>query len=227
MPRDVGTAQSSPPATGTAAALELAMKLERGELSREAKEHAVKEGVSSPKETVRDLFERFASNGQAPDRLGPEVDAAKLLALPGDAERGRHVFFGAGGVAAEAGGLCSQCHRVGDDGESFGPDLTQIGAKYTRPQLLEHILEPSKHIDPQFVTYVCRTKKGEDYSGILVEKTADRVVLRDAQKHDAAIPAADVQRLVPQQLSAMPDALLTGLTPQQAADLLEFLATRK
>ena len=73
----------------------------------------------------------------------------------------------------------------------------------------------------------CRTKKGEDYSGLLVEKTAERVVLRDAQKHDAAIPAADVQRLVPQALSSMPESLLTGLTPQQAADLIEFLAAQK
>src|SRR6185503_19666559 len=107
-------------------------------------------------------------------------------------------FYGANGVAAEAGGLCSQCHRVGSDGESFGPELTHVGTKYDKRLLLENILEPSKTIEPQFVTYVCRTTRGQDYSGILVEKTPQRVVLRDAQKHDAAIPAGEVARLVPQ-----------------------------
>jgi putative heme-binding domain-containing protein len=134
---------------------------------------------------------------------------------------------GAGGVAAEAGGICSQCHRVGSDGEAFGPDLSKVGAKYAKAQLLENILQPSKTIEPQFVNYVCRTSRGQDYSGILVEKTPQRIVLRDAQKHDAAVPAGDVQRLVPQQVSIMPEGLLGGLTPQQAADLLEFLAAQK
>ena len=60
-----------------------------------------------------------------------------------------------------------------------------------------------------------------------MEKTAERIVLRDAQKQDVAVPAAEVQRLVPQKLSSMPEGLLSGLTPQQAADLLEFLAAQK
>jgi putative heme-binding domain-containing protein len=211
----------------TSGALALALKLERGDISAAAKQRLVSEAVASPREAVRDLFERFAPPGTIAARLGPNVDADKLLAMKGDSARGRGVFYGAGGVAAEAGGLCSQCHRVGNDGETLGPDLSHIGTKYTRPQLLENVLQPSKTIDPQYVNYVCRTKKGQDYSGILVEKTAQRVVLRDAQKHEAVVPAADVQRLVPQTVSIMPEGLLGGLTPQQAADLLEFLAAQK
>jgi len=211
----------------TSGALQLALDVERGQIKGEAKERLVKEALASPKEAVRDLFERFAPPGMLAGRLGSVVDAAKLLALAGDANRGRQVFFGAGGVAAEAGGLCSQCHRIGNDGQTFGPDLSHIGTKYDKRLLLENVLEPSKVVDPKFMTYVCRTKKGQDYSGILVEQTAERVVLRDAQKHDAAIPAGDVQRLVPQPVSAMPEGLLGSLTPQQAADLLEFLAAQK
>jgi uncharacterized repeat protein (TIGR03806 family) len=211
----------------TSGALQLALDVERGQIGGEAKERLVKEALASPKEAVRDLFERFAPPGTLAGRLGPVVDAAKLLAMGGDAGRGRQVFYGAGGVAAEAGGLCSQCHRIGNDGQTFGPDLSHIGTKYNKQLLLENILEPSKTVDPKFMTYVCRTKKGQDYSGILLEQTAERVVLRDAQKHDAAIPAGDVARLVPQPVSAMPEGLLGSLTPQQAADLLEFLAAQK
>jgi putative heme-binding domain-containing protein len=229
-----GASQSPPSLDGaepslqnTSGALALALKLERGELAGEVKKRLVSEAVASPREAVRDLFERFAPPGTIAVRLGSVIDADKLRALQGDAARGRQVFYGAGGVAAEAGGLCSQCHRVGNDGETLGPDLSHVGTKYTRPQLLENVLQPSKTIEPQYVNYVCRTNKGQDYSGILVEKTEKRIVLRDAQKHEAAIPAADVQRLVPQQVSIMPEGLLGGLTPQQAADLLEFLASQK
>jgi putative heme-binding domain-containing protein len=211
----------------TSGALALALKLERGDADAGAKQRIVSEAIVSPREAVRDLFERFAPPGTITARLGPVIDADKLLALKGDAARGRQVFYGAGGVAAEAGGLCSQCHRVGSDGEAFGPDLSKVGAKYAKAQLLENILQPSKTIEPQFVNYVCRTSRGQDYSGILVEKTPQRIVLRDARKHDAAVPAGDVQRLVPQQVSIMPEGLLGGLTPQQAADLLEFLAAQK
>ena len=227
MPGGAEAERTEPAREDTAAALEMALKVERGELSGDTKERAVREGTASPREVVRDLFERFATRSEAAGRLGAVVDADKVLALAGDVGRGRDVFFGANGVAAEAGGLCSQCHRVGNDGEAFGPDLTHVGSKYDKRLLLENILDPSKQIEPQFVTYVCRTLKSGVYSGILVEKTAERVVLRDAQKHDAAIPAGEVQRLVPQQLSAMPEGLLAGLTPQQAADLLEYLARQK
>jgi putative heme-binding domain-containing protein len=219
--------EAGPSLQTTSGALQLALDVERGQVKGEAKERLVKEALASPKEAVRDLFERFAPPGSLAGRLGPVVDAAKLLAMAGDVGRGRQVFYGAGGVAAEAGGLCSQCHRIGNDGQTFGPDLSHVGTKYDKRLLLENILEPSKTIDPKFMTYVCRTKKGQDYSGILVEQTAERVVLRDAQKHDAAIPADDVARLVPQPVSAMPEGLLGSLTPQQAADLLEFLAAQK
>ena len=39
--------------------------------------------------------------------------------------------------------------------------------------------------------------------------------------------AADVEAVTPSRLSLMPDAQMAGLTPQEAADLLEFLVQRK
>ena len=126
-----------------------------------------------------------------------------------------------------AGALCSGCHKVGGEGEALGPDLSKVATKYDRRQLLEHVLEPSKAIDPQYLTYVLRTKKGDDYAGLLVEKSAGFVVLRDAQKKDVKVAEADVKRFMPHTLSMMPEGLLAGLTLQQAADLLEFLSAQK
>ena len=43
---------------------------------------------------------------------------------------------------------CSRCHVCNGSGRAFGPDLAGIGRKYTRAQLLEQIIFPSKFMVP-------------------------------------------------------------------------------
>ena len=170
---------------------------------------------------IRDLFERFVPAEKRIKRLGSVIDAAQLLAVPGDAERGRALFF------ANAAAQCKNCHRIGDQGGKLGPDLTHIGKKYNRAQLLENIVDPSKTIDPQYAAYLVQTSNGKSYLGILVSKTAGEVILRDVEDKQIHIPAADVERMVKQSKSLMPEQLLRDLTAQQAADLLSYLQTLK
>src|SRR5262249_29111103 len=101
------------------------------------------------------------------------------------------------------------------------------GAKYDRAGLLDQILEPSKTIDPQFVAYLLETTDGRVMTGLVVEKNAQHVVLKDAQAKTVRIPSAEVEQLVPQSRSLMPELLLRDLTAQQVADLLEYLTTLK
>jgi hypothetical protein len=65
------------------------------------------------------------------------------------------------------------------------------------------------------------------YSGLLVKKTDAEVVLRDAEGKLITLPARDLEALVPQQKSLMPDLLLRDMTAQEVADLLAFLANLK
>ena len=99
----------------------------------------------SPSVEVRDLFERFIPREERAQRLGDVVDRRAILALRGDARRGRAVF--ADNPAAQ----CKTCHKAGDVGQSVGPDLTRIGAKYDRAAMLDHVLEPSRTIEPQYI----------------------------------------------------------------------------
>ena len=57
-------------------------------------------------------------------------------------------------------------------GETVGPDLTKIGAKYNKAALLDQILEPSKTIDPLFIAHLLETKDGRVVTGLIVEKGA-------------------------------------------------------
>ena len=137
----------------------------------------------------------------------------------GDVARGRLIF------TANAAAQCKNCHKAGDVGETVGPDLTKIGTKYNKPALLDQILEPSKTIEPQYATYLLETKDGRVLSGLAVERTKDAVVLKDAQGKTIKVASAEIDRLVPQSRSLMPELLLRDLTAQQVADLLEFLAS--
>lgn len=162
----------------------------------------------------------FSSGERRPaGRLGATMDPSGILALRGDFERGRELIF-------DSTLQCRACHRFGTGDEKVGPDLGQIGAKYDRRKLLETILDPSKEIDPKYATYLVETAGGAVYSGILVEKTGKQIVLQDAEKI-TPIPAESVKRMGAQKKSIMADFLLQDLTPQEAADVLEFLQGMK
>ena len=153
--------------------------------------------------------------------MGSEMCIRDSLRLNGDAERGRQLFAAARSVQ------CKSCHRIGDVGQQVGPDLKQIGKKYDRARLLESILEPSKVIDPKFVTYLIETKEGQIHTGLLIEKNERETVLKDAQGKLIRISAGNVEFTAPQQKSLMPELLLRDMTAEQVADLLSFLESLK
>ncbi len=171
--------------------------------------------------TVRDLFERFLPAEQRTKTLGSVIKAEQLLARKGDAARGKALFFKSAGLQ------CISCHRVNGTGSTLGPDLSHIARKATRAQILESLLEPSKKIEPEWVTYRLETTDGRVYTGLLKSRTARQVVIQAVGDKEVRVPIAKVERLTPQAKSLMPELLLRDLTAAQAADLLEFLASLK
>lgn len=203
------------------AALQLVDAINAGNLGRETERLVIPAGANNPDPAIRDLFERFVPEEQRVQRLGGAIKEAEILAMKGSAERGRAVFFETVGVQ------CKNCHKIGNEGQALGPELTLIGKKLDKPKILENILEPSKTIEPQFVSHLVETTGGEVHTGLLVRRSEAEVVLKKADGKEVAIPSAEIERSVPQQKSLMPDLLLRDMTPQQAADLLEFLAGLK
>jgi putative heme-binding domain-containing protein len=208
-------AECGPLLATTSGALDLRAKLDL--LPDGVRTEAIRRALELPPGGIRDLFEPFEPPSQRRERLGLSIRPEKILALKGDAERGRKMFAG---TAVQ----CSKCHRVQAGPDTLGPELSKIGAKYNRAQILESILEPSKTIDPKFAGVIVRTTAGDVLSGIVVERTDAELVLRDAEKV-TRLPARSVDRVVPQQKSLMPEGLLQHLTAQEAADLVDYLGS--
>jgi putative heme-binding domain-containing protein len=170
---------------------------------------------------VRDLFEPFVPEEQRAKRLGDLVRADEILKIAGDIPRGRLLFHKTAGVQ------CKNCHHIAGDGTELGPDLSQIGKKLDRAKLFESILDPSKNIDPQFLTWVVETKSGKVVSGLLVRKDASETVLKDAQNQIHRLATDDIESSTPLQKSLMPELLVRDFTAQQVADLLAYLESLK
>lgn len=170
---------------------------------------------------IRDLFERFIPAEQRVKRLGAVIRPEQILSLKGDIERGNELFSKSAGVA------CRNCHKIDKVGKKVGPDLSHIGKKYNRQQLLESILEPSKKIEEKFRTYLIETAAGRVHSGILEKRTADEVVLRDATNKQLTFDRDDIEQILPQAKSIMPELLIRDMTAQEVADLLELLQSLK
>jgi putative heme-binding domain-containing protein len=202
----------------TIRALRLAQALDTRDFSPKQRERVVDRAARHTEVSVRDLFERFLPAERRIKRLGSLIRPETILQQKGDPIRGKELFFQTGATQ------CATCHRVGNRGGMIGPDLSGVGKKYDRAKILEAILDPSKEIDKQYVTYVLQTTKGQLLSGLMVKRDETEVVLRDAQGKEHRVPAGQVEQLTASKKSLMPEQLLRDLTAQQAADLLEYLA---
>ena len=195
--------------------------IKQGRLPDSIRKQMLAAALVTPAAQVRNLFEQFLPEDQRSKRLGDVIRPADILALPGDHARGKILFQETEGVQ------CKNCHKIGEVGTRLGPDLTQIGKKYNRLQLLETVLQPSKEIDPKYVTWLVETSEGRVHTGLLAEKTNSKIVLRDARNNLIEVSADQVDALIPQRKSLMPDLLLRDMTAQQVADLLAYLASLK
>lgn len=89
---------------------------------------------------------------------------------PGNFENGRQLFTQ----------NCATCHKFNGQGNDLAPDLTGMGA-HTVADLLTHILDPNRVVEPNFVAQSIETKDGEVYDGIVARENRASVVLRNAQ----------------------------------------------
>jgi len=122
---------------------------------------------------------------------------------------------------------CAQCHKLGKEGNSYGPDLSDVFKRYQndRAAVLRQILEPSLVISNRYVNYEFELKNGDTVSGMIVKEEGDSVTVQSGPS-DALIQAlkkSDLKERRPQTASLMPLGLLSTLSKAQILDLLAYL----
>ena len=207
--------------SSTRGALYLLSAFDRVHMSDQMKNQIIQLATQGGNPLVQDLFERFLPEDQRTKRLGVKIDRSALLSMQGDSREGKKLYFEMAGLQ------CRNCHRVHQHGKEVGPDLTQIGKKLSRAELLENIIQPSKKIDEKYFTYVIETRSGKLHNGLLIKKEESGFTLKNPKNEILEIPHTEIESVVIQKKSIMPDQLLRDLTIEQAAHLLAYFESLK
>jgi cytochrome c oxidase cbb3-type subunit 3 len=139
---------------------------------------------------------------------------AKREPITGDAARGLRVYERSG---------CTGCHRVGDEGSIFGPDLSRVGVGRPTSYIRESILDPGKDIPDAYQGVTVVTRDGKRVSGIRINEDTFSVQLRDASQHFRMFDKAQVKDVIHETKSMMPS--YASLSQADLNDLLAYLDT--
>ena len=117
---------------------------------------------------------------------------------------------------------CQACHEFDGVGASVGPSLT---AERNRAgtTFLQDILRPNGQISAGYAAYLVTTKDGSEYTGVMASESATSITLKQANAVEQVLLRRDIASLRTANLSIMPANFAELLTPDQAADLINFL----
>lgn len=164
--------------------------------------------------SVRQLAAKVLEAKPATTRRQVVSEYLPALQLKGDPASGKKIY-------AER---CIACHRADGEGFPLGPDFVTLKTA-GKETILGHIIDPNAEVRPEYVGYSVETKDDESLLGLVASETAGSVTLRQAYGTVTVLPRANIATMKSQGQSIMPEGLEAGLTPQQMADLLEFIAT--
>ena len=136
-----------------------------------------------------------------------------ILKLKADVAKGKTVFAS----------RCASCHKLGNEGNAIGPDLTSIGKKFDSPALLDAIINPSAAIVFGYEQWLVNTKDGASIYGFLISENKHTIVIRDIAGQKHIIEVIKIASKKKQNKSLMPDPVSNGLTEKDLADIVGFL----
>ncbi len=134
----------------------------------------------------------------------------------GDAAAGQAVF----------GRLCGQCHKIHGTGQEVGPDIT-VNGRSNFEQLLSNIFDPSLVIGGAYQPRIVSTGDGRVLTGLLVEDSPTRVVLKLQGGKLETIARSNIDEIETSKLSLMPEGVETQYKPQEIVDLFAYLKLDK
>jgi putative heme-binding domain-containing protein len=136
------------------------------------------------------------------------------MAYAGDPVKGQAVYEKA---------FCANCHRVGDIGQEAGPDLTDVARRFTRRDLVDAILAPSRTISEQWAAVEIVTRDKRSHAGVITAESADAVTMLTVSGEAVRIPRSGIAQWTRSEVSPMPEGLLNGLSLGEIAHLFAFL----
>jgi putative membrane-bound dehydrogenase-like protein len=122
--------------------------------------------------------------------------------------------------------LCGQCHKIHGVGQDVGPDIT-VNGRASFEQLLSNVFDPSLVIGNAYRARTVVTTDGRVLTGLPVEESPQRVVLKLQGGKLETIARGDVEEIEISKLSLMPEGVEVQFKPEELVDLFAFLKLDK
>ncbi|MEL7334617.1 MAG: c-type cytochrome, partial [Planctomycetota bacterium] len=118
---------------------------------------------------------------------------------------------------------CAACHKMGDEGQHVGPDLTSLARRFTRREALESILYPSHVISDRYQSKKVLTIDGRVLVGMITVSVSGDVTVRDSKNNLTRVDADDIDQIIANTSSIMPSGLLDDLSLREIRDLMAYM----
>lgn len=157
---------------------------------------------------------------EGPGKNWEEEDIAPLLKGglgKRDFENGKNMF------AATA---CITCHTMNGTGQNIGPDLTQLGTRFTQEDILKAIINPSEVISDQYNSTTFSLKDGEVIVGRVMNEDDEKYIISQnpyAPEITRDIPKDQVIKTTFSTVSLMPSGTINRLNAEELKDLIAYL----
>jgi putative heme-binding domain-containing protein len=146
-------------------------------------------------------------------RLGSQ---GLLEKATGDPSSGRLVYQRSG---------CGNCHRIGKEGGSLGPDLTDIGRRRGLTFLAESLTRPEADIPVNYRGLQVVLKSGQTVTGIRLNRDDLSIQLRDTRNNLRSFLMENVQDVRYDKPSLMPG--YASMNPKDFDDVVAYLNSLK
>jgi putative heme-binding domain-containing protein len=173
--------------------------------------------LASVSEPTVDLDKIMKKQGQV-GKMSVEDLTIALDKIKGKPGKGPALFASQG---------CVACHALKKDEVQKGPFLGQIGGIMNAERIAMSILRPNAEISQGFKTVSITTKKGDGYVGFVTNRLSDQIEMRDIAGKVTTLKPSDIasETLLP--ISMMPAGLANGMSLEDFASLVHFLAAQK
>jgi len=173
--------------------------------------------VAAVEEATVDLEKIMKKKGQV-GKMSVEDITIALGKIKGNPKKGPALFTAQG---------CYACHALKKNEVQKGPYLGQIGGIMNAEKIALSIIRPNAEISQGFKTVQITTKKGAAHVGFITKRLSDQIEIRNIAGQVTLLNPADVSSETLLPISMMPEGLANGMSIEDFASLVHFLAAQK
>jgi len=135
--------------------------------------------------------------------------------LPGDATRGKEIFFGKG--------QCSTCHTISGQGGFLGPDLSAYGSSASATAIRDEIVRTQRTPPQGYRCGVVTTNNGDRLEGIIRNEDNFSVQFQTQDGSFHFFQKSELRNLDHLDTSLMPTNYRERFSPGELNDLVSYL----